>query len=265
MKLAFIGQNDLDGVKEDARFAAEHGFHGIEYNYWANFAELTADTVARMRDALQGHGVAVSALGLWGWNHIAPDADERAASLAHLERAIGFAQTLGASVLITGAGQIPGASVAENAAEFARVFPPYVDKVREAGMRLALYPLHGNSFVDRIEAYEAIWEQVPDVGIKLDPANFAHHGQEYLPILRDHGDRVYYVHIKEHLYMDGELVAQPAAGMGDIAWGKIMAFLYEHGYEGYLSLEPHGPLWSKPPLRDKMLLLSQRYLQQFIV
>jgi sugar phosphate isomerase/epimerase len=65
--------------------------------------------------------------------------------------------------------------------------------------------------------------------------------------------------------MDGQLVAQPAAGMGDIQWGKVMAFLYEHHYAGYLCFEPHGPLWSKPPLREQMLLLSKKYLEQFLL
>ena len=51
----------------------------------------------------------------------------------------------------------------------------------------------------------------------------------------------------------------------DIEWGKVMAFLYEYGYDGYLSIEPHGPKWSRPPLREKMLLLTQRYIGQFLV
>jgi len=106
---------------------------------------------------------------------------------------------------------------------------------------------------------------VPNAGIKLDPANIQHHGDDYLPILRDHGDRVYHVHIKEHMYMDGMLVSQPAAGMGDIQWGKVVAFLYEHSYQGYLVFEPHGPLWSRPPLREKMLLLSKRTIGQYLV
>ena len=65
--------------------------------------------------------------------------------------------------------------------------------------------------------------------------------------------------------MDAGLASQPAAGMGDIAWGKVMAFLYEHGYDGYLSIEPHGPKWSRPPLRETMLLLTQRHIGQFLV
>ncbi|MDQ3247698.1 MAG: TIM barrel protein, partial [Chloroflexota bacterium] len=127
------------------------------------------------------------------------------------------------------------------------------------------YAVHGNSFFDGIKDYKRVWKHMPDVGIKFDPANIQHHGDDYLPVLRDYGNQIYYVHIKEHLYMDGELVAQPAAGMGDIQWGKVMAFLYEHNYEGYLSFEPHGPLWGKPPLREKMLLLTKKYLGQFLL
>ena len=65
--------------------------------------------------------------------------------------------------------------------------------------------------------------------------------------------------------MDGELASQPPIGMGDIQWGKIMAFLYEHGYDGYLSVEPHGPIWSRAPFRQKMLTLTKRYIGQFLL
>jgi sugar phosphate isomerase/epimerase len=204
-------------------------------------------------------------LGLWGWNHISPNPEEREISLGHLDRAIRFAEMLGAEILITGGGKIPDASLEENVAEFVQVFPPYVEKATQAGLKVALYAVHGNSFFESIEAYERVWEHVSEVGIKLDPANIQHHGDPYLPILRDHGDRVFHVHIKEHLYLNGELASQPAAGMGDIQWGKVMAFLYEHNYQGYLVMEPHGPLWGRPPLREKMLLLSKRYIDLFLL
>jgi sugar phosphate isomerase/epimerase len=101
--------------------------------------------------------------------------------------------------------------------------------------------------------------------MKFDPANWRHHGADYLAALRDHGDKVAYVHIKEHLYVGSDLASQPAAGMGDIQWGKVMAFLYERGYDGYLSIEPHGPIWSRGDMRRRMLLLSKRYISQFIL
>jgi sugar phosphate isomerase/epimerase len=264
MKLGFIAQNDLPGLAEDARFAAEHGFAGLEFNYWSDFKALTADTVQQMRAILDRHHVRTSALGLWGWNHISPEPEERAESLRHLGQAIDFAHKLGATILITGGGQLPAASLEENAAALAQVFPPFVQRARDAGLKIALYPVHGNSFLTGIEAYEHVWRHMPEVGIKLDPANLLHHGDDYLPILRDYGHRVFHLHVKEHLYLNGELASQPAAGMGDVHWGKVMAFLHEHNYDGYLSFEPHGPLWSRPPLRRTMLLLSQRYISQFL-
>ena len=265
MKIGFIGLNDLSGVEEDAKFAVEHGFEGVEFNYWSEFEDLTAETVKEMRAILDRHGARASALGLWGWNHISRDPEEREKSLHHLGQAIEFAQTLGASILITGGGQIRDVSPEENTAEFLKVFPPYVEQAKKAGLKIALYLVHGNSFFSGLEDFQRVWEHIPDVGIKLDPANIRHHGDDYFPLLRDAGDRIFHVHIKEHLYMDGELASQPAAGMGDIRWGSVMAFLYEHHYDGYLSVEPHGPIWSKPPLRRTALLLSKRWIEQFLV
>lgn len=265
MRLGFIARNDLVGVEEDAQFAANHGFKGLEFNFWQNFEDLTRDKILKMRDILDRAGVPAAALGLWGWNHISPDEETRQESLGHLDRAIDFAELLGAEILITGGGMIPDAPLEDNVAEFVKTFPPYLEKAKAAGLTVAFYAVHGNSFFDSIEAYEKVWEHIPDVGIKLDPANIKHHGDPYLPILRDYGDRVYHFHIKEHIYMDGEMVSQPAAGMGDIEWGKAMAFLYEHDYQGYLVIEPHGRLWGRPPLRNKMLLLTQRYMSQFLL
>jgi sugar phosphate isomerase/epimerase len=265
MKLGFIAVNDLLGIEADAKFAAEHGFVGLEFNYWKTFDDLTTDTVTKMRQILDQYGIKAASLGLWGWNHISPDAAERQNSLANLSKALDFAQILGVDILITGGGRIPDASLAENVAEFCQVFPAYLAQAEQAGIKMAFYAVHGNSFFDGIEAYQKVWETLPNAGIKLDPANLMHHGDEYLPVLRDHGYKDYHVNNKEHLYMDGELVTQPAAGMGDVQWGKVMAFLYEHFYDGHLIIEPHGPLWSRPPLREKMLRLTQRYLSQFIL
>lgn len=101
-KLGFIGLNDLEGVEADARFAVEHGFEGLEYNFWDTFRDLTADTVRAMRDTLDKHGASCSMLGLWGWNHLSPDEADRAEAHEMLSRAIGFAEVLGAGGLHDG-------------------------------------------------------------------------------------------------------------------------------------------------------------------
>ena len=265
MKWAFIGHNHLDGVEADAAFAAEHGFAGLEYNYWGDFKNLTEETVVAMRAALDRHGVGASAIGLWGWNHMSPDPAVREEAHEMLNRAIRFGGILGADVLITGGGQIDGASLEEQAAQFVKVFPPFLDRAEKAGMSTSMYAVHGNSFFTCLEAYEMVWDDLPQVGIKYDPANWCHHGADYLEVARKHGDKVGYVHIKEHLYIDGDLASQPPAGMGDIAFPKVLAFLYEHGYDGYLSMEPHGPIWSREPFREKMLLISRKVLEPYVM
>jgi sugar phosphate isomerase/epimerase len=265
MKLGFIGKNDLPGVEADAKFAQEHGFNGLEYNYWAEFKDVAADTIAQMRAIHQRHGVRASMLGIWGWNHLSPDAAVRQAAHAQLDRAIDFASRLGAEVLVTGAGQIPGEPVGRNVAEFVKVFTPILQRVREAGLQLAVYAVHGASFIDSLQTLERLWEAMPDIKLKYDAANWQHHGDDYLAIARRYGHKIGYVHIKDHMTIDGVLASQPAAGMGDIEWGKLMAFLYEHDYRGWLSIEPHGPIWGRSPMREKMILLSRQYIGRFLI
>jgi len=265
MKFAFIGDNDLPSVENDSRFAKEHGFEALEYNYWGGFKDLTADTVKQMAAIHKQYGVRACMLGIWGWNHLSPDPKVRKEAHAMLDRAIGFAKTLRADVLVTGAGDMPGEPVGRKVTEFVKVFTPLLKKIKQAGLQPAFYAVHGASFLDSLETYERVWEHIPEVKIKFDPANWRHHGDDYLEVVQRYGHKVGYVHIKEHLYKDGELVSQPPAGMGDIEFGKVLAFLYEHGYDGWLSIEPHGPIWSRGAMREKLILLSRKYISQFLV
>lgn len=265
MKIGFIAENRLEGIEADARFAHEHNFDGLEFNYWDDFRDLTEATVKAMAAILKKHHVHASMLGLWGWNHLAPDPAQRAEAHAMLGRAIGFARLLGAEHFVTGAGDIPNEPVGRKVAEFLKVFPPFLKKIEKAGLKPAFYAVHGASFLDSLETFERVWEQMPELKMKYDPANWRQHGDDYLDVVRRYGNKIGYVHIKEHLYKDGALISQPAAGMGDIEFPKVLAFLYEFGYDGWLSIEPHGPVWGHGEMRRRMLVITRRYLSQFVV
>lgn len=265
MKLGFIANNDLAGLEADCQFAVANGYAGFEFNYWGEFANLTAEHVAAQKALLDRYGLVCASFGIWGHNHLSGDPAVRAKAHAQIEPAIGFATQLGADVLIMGAGGLDGATNDQQAAEYKAAVGPYVDRAVAAGLRVALYGFHGgSSYLETVDAYATLLAAVANVGIKLDCANVVHAGQDYLRLLRDHGRRVAHVHIKEHLYLDGQLASQPAAGMGDLAWGKIFAFLYEAGYDGWLVVEPHGSVWSRPPLRWTMLRLTRRYISMFL-
>ena len=74
----------------------------------------------------------------------------------------------------------------------------------------------------------------------FDPANFVQADVQTYPhayeLLKDY---IAYMHIKDAVYSDHHV--EPA-GYGDGRLKEILSALYNNGYEGFLSLEPH--LWS---------------------
>jgi len=73
--------------------------------------------------------------------------------------------------------------------------------------------------------------------VTFDPANFVQCDVKTYPeayeLLKHH---IRYMHIKDALYSDHKVVP---AGEGDGKVGEILKALYDSGYEGFLSLEPH--------------------------
>lgn len=74
-------------------------------------------------------------------------------------------------------------------------------------------------------------------GAIFDPANFIQVDVETYPyafeLLKDH---IAYMHIKDARYSDHQVVP---AGHGDGKIREILTALYDKGFEGFLSLEPH--------------------------
>ena len=70
----------------------------------------------------------------------------------------------------------------------------------------------------------------------FDFANFVQAGQDTLEAYELLKDSIAYVHVKDALAANGNVVP---AGMGDGNVASILRRLFESGYEGFLSLEPH--------------------------
>lgn len=91
----------------------------------------------------------------------------------------------------------------------------------------------------------------------FDPANFVQCGQDTkyaYSILKDY---IEYMHIKDAFYADGRVVP---AGCGDGKVEYVLKQLFDGGYEGYLSLEPHLGSFegiAELELDDKMLNLPK--------
>ena len=70
----------------------------------------------------------------------------------------------------------------------------------------------------------------------FDPANFVQCGQDTKYAFDNLKEYVEYMHIKDARFEDGKVVP---AGMGDGNVAYVLKGLFENGYQGFLSLEPH--------------------------
>lgn len=70
----------------------------------------------------------------------------------------------------------------------------------------------------------------------FDPANFVQCGQDIKYAFDNLKEYVEYMHIKDARFADGEVVP---AGMGDGNVAYVLKGLFNDGYQGFLSLEPH--------------------------
>ncbi len=70
----------------------------------------------------------------------------------------------------------------------------------------------------------------------FDPANFVQCSVKTLPALTLLKKHVVYMHIKDAVYSDHHVVP---AGYGEGKVEEILIALYQNGFEGFLSLEPH--------------------------
>ena len=70
----------------------------------------------------------------------------------------------------------------------------------------------------------------------FDPANFVQCGQDTKYAFDNLKEYVEYMHIKDARFEDGRVVP---SGMGDGNVAYVLKALFENGYHGFLSLEPH--------------------------
>lgn len=112
-----------------------------------------------------------------------------------------------------------------------------VDYAKEQDMVL----LHENEkdiYGDTVDRCEDLMEELGCDHFRavFDPANFVQCGQDTKKAYERLKDHIAYVHVKDAFFEDGRVV--PAgAGNGNVAY--VLKSLFDGGYDGFLSLEPH--------------------------
>jgi sugar phosphate isomerase/epimerase len=293
------------GLAEIAAWAGTHGYEAIEVAAWPargdrpftaahidaeNFGEGEAERVLQTMDQ---HSLELSALAYYD-NNLHPDPGEREGIHAHLNACIDAAAALGCPALGTFIGRDPARSVAENLAEAERVFPPFVERAGERGVKLMIENCvmegwHPDGYPGNLAYSPELWEWMFELGLYLnfDPSHLLWLGIDPIAALRPYVDRVAHAHAKDaetfpaernRFGFFGRMSTREEdpwgmgwwryriPGLGEIDFRRYVDTLYEGGFDGVLSVEHEDPVWGgSPELVEAGLELAHRNLRGLVV
>lgn len=277
MKIAFTLKG-TENLEKWASFAHKQEIPGIEFLIERTISPaskeekplcIEADFNIKManeqRKILEKSKVELCAIGLFRINYLDPKPEVREFNHKMLQQVIEYAVSVGCPLVYTDTGELEPGNTERNLEEFKCVFPTMQELAKEKGIQLAIYVGHPGNFINSKRILGWIYKQMPQVRLKLDPVGIIRNLKaDPYEVIKDYGDRIIHFHIKDMLRMNGFEIDLPV-GMGDLRWNKIMSLLYYHNYQGYLSIEPHEPMWSKEEKRAEHIILSKKHIEQFLL
>ncbi|MCI9337201.1 MAG: sugar phosphate isomerase/epimerase [Lachnospiraceae bacterium] len=226
-----------------------------------NIADLSDSEVAALKEKMEREGISVSSIGS-PIGKIRLDEDFEA-HFERFRRVVEIAQMLDARYIrmfsfYRPAGENAGEWTAKEREEVINRLRRMIAHAKEQNVVL----LHENEkdiYGDTAERCEDLMRELACEHFRavFDPANFVQCGQDTKEAYEKLKDFVSYVHIKDAFMKDGSVVP---AGSGDGNVEYILKSLFDAGYDGFLSLEPHlGSFAGLAALEldDKMLDLPQ--------
>lgn len=244
--LSAFGDEIASDLAEQLDVLEREGISCLELRgaWGKNIMDFTKDDLKKADNLLKERGFTVSAIGSpIGKVSITEPFEPH---LEKFEQALEIADWMGSSYIRLfsffmpepAPGQDPEevyqkyrAEVMDRMTQFAEITQPY-------GMIL----LHENEkgiYGDTPERCADILDTVGSTNLRatFDPANFVQVGVQ--PFSRAYpllADQITYVHIKDAFFADGRVTV---AGEGEGELRELLKALWQKGYQGYLSLEPH--------------------------
>jgi sugar phosphate isomerase/epimerase len=235
---------------------------------------LTPDGASEINGTLAEKGLEISSLGYYP-NPLHPDLVHREHVIAHLRKVIVGAEMLGVDIVGTFVGRAwnPELTGREwqkdldyNFEEFMKIWPGLVKFAADHNVKIAIencpmlwadtWP-GGSNLAFSPALLRRMFEAVPDgnFGLNFDPSHLVWQKIDYIRLIYDFGDRIFHVHAKdmdideEMFYQDGILGCgfrwqiPRLPGQGLVDWQKVVAALYDVGYDFVLSIEHEDRNW----------------------
>lgn len=261
MKLGII-----NGWEEgNFKYVKDKGLQAVEFCVNHNYdAEEFLRKAEEIRDNSKKYGVAVGSMGRWGMDRIDDNGEIIPDALEADKDLIIAACIIGCPVYNVGINYVDSKSYEENCSIGIEYLSKLLDFAKDKDVKIATYNCDWANFIYDEKAWSVVHAALPELGIKYDASHCKSRRGDYLKELRDWGHRVYHVHIKGVLYIDGEGYDDAPAGLDEINWGGLMDVLYTKDYDGMLSIEPHSGYW-KGKKGQWGVDFTIRYISQFIM
>ena len=262
MKLGIIrNQNDANAFE----YARDHGLSFVELclNYETE-AEQFINQINVLKARSEAANIPFASIGRWNASPLDEQGKVKPQLLEEAFRTMDGVKALGCPVYVCGANWVDGLSLYQNYTAAINFFGQVLDYARPLGLKVAVYNCHWSNWVTGAKEWEVVLGELPELGIKFDASHSIAGGRDYLGELAKWGSRVYHVHIKGYVQINGEYVDASPAGMDSIDWPTEMAILYKYGYDGGLSIEPHSSVW-KGELGEKGINYTINYMKKFLL
>ncbi len=202
-----------------------------------NISTLTDEEVLILKSKMEQYGIQVSSIGSpIGKIKIE---EEFAPHFAVFKKVVGIAKTLGTKYIRMFSFYHEGGDewTAAEREEVLKRLRQMISYAKEQDVIL----LHENEkgiYGDTADRCIDLMKELACDNFKavFDPANFVQCGQDTRYAFDNLKEYVEYMHIKDARFEDGKVVP---AGMGDGNVAYVLKALFENGYNGFLSLEPH--------------------------
>ena len=290
-------------LEKVADWAAAQGFRSLEVAAWPRSDErpftathIAAESLddaaaAQVQAMFASRGLSISSLAFYE-NNLHHDPAVRAAVNAHVHECIDAAARLGCPTVGTFIGRDITRPVKENVREAERVFAPLVEHAARAGVRLVIEncPMEGwhpDAYPANLAYSPELWDWLTGIGLWLnyDPSHLVGLGIDPVTALRGHVQHVAHVQAKDVEVLAGRIDRYGffgktieredpwdhswwrfrVPGLGDVDWRKIIDVLYEHEFDGTVSVEHEDPLWGGTEERTKTgLAIAYRTLSALL-
>lgn len=304
MKLGFLTACMPEvGLDEIAGFAVGAGFEALEVAAWplssrgrpftASHIDVTDPaSVESARAMSERTGLVLSSLAYYD-NNLHPDPAEREAVNHHVMACLEAAAKLGCPTVGTFIGRDPRLPVVENLAQAETIFAPMVERAGELGVRVVIENCvmegwHPDGYPGNLAYSPELWEWLTGLGLYLnfDPSHLLWIGVDPVKALRSVVGKVAHVQAKDIELSEesrdrygffGKALSRTdpwdvgwwryrVPGRGQVPWPNLIDVLYEHGFDGVVSVEHEDPIWGGSPARVAQgLLIAYQTLRPLIL